>query len=195
VQWALARGERTTGVTTMQVALPLDEGDVLLQREVDVLPREHAPALLDRLARAGSDLLVETLKRLAAGGLAGTPQDGNRASYAPLLHAGDGDLRPDWTAREIEGRVRGFDPWPGVWTRHRGHRLRIVEAEARPASTDAPFGTILDHADGAFRVACAGGTVLAVEAVQLEGRRAITSEEARNGRQLVPGDVLEAVLV
>jgi methionyl-tRNA formyltransferase len=195
VQWALARGEAKTGVTTMQVALPLDEGDVLLQREVGILPREHAPALLARLARLGSELLVDTLRRLAAGGLAGTPQDGTRATYAPLLRAGDGDLRPDWTASEIEGRVRGFDPWPGVWTRHRGRRLRIVEAEAREARTDAPSGTVLDHGAGAFHVACAGGTVLAVTAVQLEGRRSITAEEARNGRQLLPGDVLEALLV
>jgi methionyl-tRNA formyltransferase len=193
VQWALARGEETSGVTTMQVSLRLDEGDVLLQRAVPIPPREHAPALLERLSRTGAELLVETLERLAAGGLAGTPQDPSRATYAPLLRASDGNLRFDLTAREIEGRVRGFDPWPGAWARHRGRRVRLVEAEALAARIDAPPGSVLDVADGAFHVACGSGTVLAVASIQLEGRRAVTAGEARNGRQLVPGDLLEAL--
>lgn len=192
VQWALAGGEEATGVTTMQIALRLDEGDVLLQREVKVLPREHAPSLLVRLADAGAELLLETLARLRAGDLPGKPQDGALATYAPMLRPADGEVRFDMTARQMEGRVRGFDPWPGVWAWHKGRRLRFVEARATNAPTAAAPGSILAFADGAFHVACGQGTVLAVEAVQLEGRRAITSAEANNGRQLLPGDLLEA---
>jgi methionyl-tRNA formyltransferase len=194
VQWALARGETTTGVSTMQVALPLDEGDVLLQREVAILPGEHAPALLERLARLGAALLVETLERLGTPGLVPTPQDGSRASYAPMLTAADGEASFERPAREIEGRVRGFDPWPGVWAWHEGRRVRLVEAreDASASGPSAPPGTVVGFADGAFHVACGGGSTLAVEAIQLEGRRAIAATEARNGRQLAVGDVLRA---
>jgi methionyl-tRNA formyltransferase len=68
VQWALARGETTTGVTTMRIAERLDEGDILLQQEVEILPGEHAPQLGFRLARLGADLLLQTLSAPPAAG-------------------------------------------------------------------------------------------------------------------------------
>jgi methionyl-tRNA formyltransferase len=69
VQWALARGERTTGVTTFRIDEGLDSGDLLLQQSVAIAPREHAPELLSRLAVDGARLLVETLDGLAAGSI------------------------------------------------------------------------------------------------------------------------------
>jgi methionyl-tRNA formyltransferase len=90
VQWALARGERVTGVTTMFMNERLDEGDVLLQREVPIERDEHAPALEARLASIGAGVLVETLAALERGGLNARAQDHARASHAPLLYKRDG---------------------------------------------------------------------------------------------------------
>ncbi|NIX18796.1 MAG: methionyl-tRNA formyltransferase, partial [Actinobacteria bacterium] len=83
VQWALARGESRTGVTTMLMSEGLDEGDVLLEREVAIEPGEHAPALESRLAVLGAELALETLTGLAAGRIEPRPQDPERATYAP----------------------------------------------------------------------------------------------------------------
>ncbi|NIX18795.1 MAG: methionyl-tRNA formyltransferase, partial [Actinobacteria bacterium] len=99
---------------------------------------------------------------------------------------------PKLAAAEIEGRVRGFDPWPGVWLSHPKGRLRLVEAAVVPGqpSTATP-GTVIEGTDGGLALICGGGTSLALERIQLEGRRAMSSREARNGRQLSPGDRLE----
>jgi methionyl-tRNA formyltransferase len=196
VQWALARGEEVTGVTTMLMNARMDEGDILLQREVPVEPGEHAPALTRRLADAGAALLLETLAQLPEGTFEPRPQDPVLATYAPLLTARNGEIDPGLTAVEIEGRVRGFDPWPGVWVSRAGKRVRIVDADAvASATTGDPPGTVIGLDGDAFRVACGGGTVLAVRRIQPEGRRAMSSREAMNGRHLAVGDRLGCLAV
>ncbi len=192
VQWALARGEHETGVTTFRIDEGLDTGDLLGQRRVAIAPGEHAPALLGRLAVEGASLLVETLAGLGAGSMAPKPQDHARATAAPILTRGDGRWDQEWTARQLEGRVRGFDPWPGVWAVRAGKRLRIAGATALPgASSDVDAGTILSSDAEGVRVACAGGTVAMVDSVQPEGGRAMSAREAVNGRLLCTGDRIE----
>jgi methionyl-tRNA formyltransferase len=191
VQWALARGETTTGVTTMVMSEGLDEGDILLQQEVDIEPAEHAPALLDRLAEIGAELLCRTLDGLRDGSVAPRPQDPAAATLAPMLRSEDGTADFDQVAREIEGRVRGFDPWPGVWARCRGRRIRIVEAAALDGeTTSAPPGRVLELRGEVLATGCGKGTVLAIRSVQPEGRRVQGARDAVNGRQIVPGDDL-----
>jgi len=194
VQWALARGASETGVTTFRLDSGLDTGDLLLQQRVAIRPGEHAPSLLGRLAEEGAPLLVATLSGLASGTIHPVAQDHARATVAPSLTRADGLWDSSWSALGLEGRVRGFDPWPGVWAARSGARIRIVEARALSgAATDALPGTVLAIEAEAAQLACAGGTVAAVETVQLEGRRVMSAREAANGRSLLRGDVLERI--
>lgn len=193
VQWALARGEAVTGVTTMLMNERMDEGDILLQQEVPILPGEHAPALEGRLAQVGAALLVQTLAGLGAGTLEARPQEQAGASLAPLLSRSDGAISPQLDAREIEGRVRGFDPWPGVWLSRKGARIRLVEARAldglEPA---APPGSLTALTPEGLILVCGGGTRLLLGRVQPEGRRVLGARDAVNGRHLAVGERLEA---
>jgi methionyl-tRNA formyltransferase len=191
VQWALARGETTTGVTTMVMSEGLDEGDVLLQQEVDIEPAEHAPRLLGRLAEIGGPLLCRTLDGLRDGTVEPRPQDAAAATLAPMLRIEDGIADFSLTAAEIEGRVRGFDPWPGLWAQRRGKRVRIVDAAAvEGETTPEPPGRVIELKDDVLTAACGKGTILAIRAVQPEGRRAQSARDAVNGRQILPGDDL-----
>jgi methionyl-tRNA formyltransferase len=192
VQWALARGERVTGVTTFRLDDGIDTGSVLARRSVAIEAAERAPALLGRLAIEGASLLTETLDGLAEGAIVPEPQDEMQASLAPMLAREDGFFDPRWTGAELAGRVRGFDPWPGVWAECRGRRLRIVEAgvDAGRAEDAAP-GTWLDLIGDSIRLACASGTVAAVSQVQPSGGRAMRARDAFNGRLLRTGDRLE----
>jgi methionyl-tRNA formyltransferase len=190
VQWALARGERTTGVTTMRIDEGLDEGDLLLQEAVPIENGERAPALQSRLAEIGARLLVETLERLEQGTLQGRPQDHDRATHAPILSVSDGDADPAWSAAEMEGRIRGFDPWPGLWLRRKGRRVRILDGRALDEKSPEPSGTVIGSGDHGACLVCGAGTVLQLLRVQVEGGRPMSVREARNGRQILPGDVL-----
>jgi methionyl-tRNA formyltransferase len=191
VQWALAAGDEVTGVTTMRLNEKMDEGDILLQQEFAVESGEHAPALQSRMAGAGSALLLETLSRLEAGTVEPRPQNHTAASYAPMLAVTDGAVEPDLPARAIEGRVRGFDPWPGVWVCRGGKRLRIIEAVALPGEVADEPGRVLELTQEGLIVACGAGSRLALRRVQPEGRRVLEVRDAVNGRQIAPGDLLE----
>jgi methionyl-tRNA formyltransferase len=192
VAWALARGETLTGVTTMVMNDQLDAGDLLLQRELPIEPGEHAPALEARLAALGAALLVETLTRLASGAVSPRPQRQELATWAPPLRVADGSVDFDRPASEIEGRVRGFDPWPGTWVRRGGRRMRLVRARTEPGLAEGAVpGLVLRLPDSGLGVVCGGGTVLRLLEIQLEGRRSVPAEAACHGRQIQPGDRLD----
>lgn len=192
VQWALARGLVATGVTTMQMNEALDEGDVLLQRELGIRSREHAPELGLRLAALGAELLLETLVGLERGTLDRQPQDGSRATYAPLLIKRDGEVDPGTlSAIAIANRVRGFDPWPGVWLSSTGRRLRLLDVEAlAPTPAVAQPGALVASGSG-LALACRGGTLLGLLRVQPAGGRAMGIAEALRGRVVAAGGRLE----
>ena len=192
VQWCLAAGDERTGVCTMQLDDGLDTGPILLAEETPIRADEHAPALTARLVALGVPLLLRTLDGLARGDLRPRAQDDASATRAPMITRSDGEVSPALPARAIAGRVRGFDPWPGVWLRRGGTRIRIVRALPRDGETasHAP-GTVLRLDEDDLLVACGGGSVLAVRDVQPEGRRTVAVRDAVNGRLLAPGDVLE----
>src|SRR5271155_4912396 len=75
IQWAIARGESLTGVTTMRIDSGLDTGDILLQKEVAITPEDTAETLSPRLAAVGAELTVETMRGLRMGTIQPHPQD------------------------------------------------------------------------------------------------------------------------
>jgi len=189
IQWAVANGETVTGVTTMKIDAGLDTGDMLLKAETSISPDEDAPSLGERLAPMGADLLLPTLDGLAAGTLRPEKQVDAQATYAPILKKEDGEI--DWTrpAAEIYNRTRGLLPWPGTYSHFRGRLLHIWKAKPDIHIDLGPAGTIR-FLNKRVLVACAAGTALELEEVQLEGRKRITADAFRNGERLTGNDIL-----
>ncbi|HZU44800.1 MAG TPA: methionyl-tRNA formyltransferase, partial [Terriglobales bacterium] len=129
IQWAIAQGEKITGVTTMRIDAGLDTGDILLQREMPIGENDTAETLAPPLATTGADLIVETLNRLKNGTVQPKPQDDSKASLAPILRREDGIIDFHRSATEIYNRLRGFQPWPGAFTTYRGKQLNISRAK------------------------------------------------------------------
>ena len=144
IQWAIARGETRTGVTTMRINQGLDTGDMLLRWETEIGPEENALELAERLAPAGADLLVKTLEELHH--LQPAPQDDSQSTYAPVLKKEDGHINWMLSAKEILNRIRGFVPWPGCYTFLRGQRMHIWKARGVEGTAGALPGTI--HQEG-----------------------------------------------
>ncbi len=129
IQWAIAKGEGITGVTTMRLDAGLDTGNILLQKELAITPDDTSETLSPRLAAIGvPDLVIETLHDLQAGTIHLRPQDHSQASLAPILKKEDGLVDFSRSASEILNRMRGFQPWPGAYTRFRGKNLQILKA-------------------------------------------------------------------
>ena len=108
IQWAIARGESITGVTTMKIDAGLDTGDILLQQEIPIAPNDTAETLAPKLAAVGADLTVTTLRGLQAGTIHPRQQDHSQATLAPILKKEDGLIDFSRPATEILNRLRGF---------------------------------------------------------------------------------------
>ena len=109
---AILAGDAETGVTIMRMDAQLDHGPTLASRATPIGGTEDAIELTARLADLGAGLLVETLGHLE--GIVPVEQDHEQATIAGKLTRQEGEL--DWNvdAREIDRRVRGLQPWPGV---------------------------------------------------------------------------------
>ena len=187
VQWAIARGEEETGVTTMLIDAGLDTGAILLSRATPIGSDETAPELEARLARMGGELLVETVAGLLSGAVRPVPQDHERATLAPLLRKEDGRVDWSWPAGVIERRIRAFQPWPASTTSLGGRGLKLWRARVEPAHAEADPGTVTalgrDHA----LVACGEATVLRLLEVQPENGKRMSAAAFAAGARLAPG--------
>lgn len=185
IQWAIARGESSTGVTTMRINAGLDTGGMLLKWQTAIGEQETAIELSVRLAVAGADLLVRTLEELP--NIRPEPQDDAQATLAPILKREDGHA--DWSkpAREILNRVRGFVPWPGCYGFLRGQRLHIWQAA--PSEMTLQPGEIALEGRRMF-AGCGDGAIELLE-VQLEGKKRMAASAFLNGNSIEKGDHLQ----
>ena len=183
IHWALIRGEEKTGITTMLMDTGMDTGDILLQREVPIGPKDTAGTLHDRLAEEGAKLLVETLHLLKKGTVVPRAQDDSQASLAPMLVKEDGEI--DWNeeAKKICCRIRGLDPWPGGFTFWQGKRLKLFGCQPLAKARQAKPGTVIAVNEGGLEVASGKGAVL-IKTLQLEGRRSLPVADFLRGYSL-----------
>jgi len=184
IQRAILAGDARTGITIMQMDAGLDTGPMLLIREVEIMPRENAGELHDRLARVGAEAIVAAVQEWQAGRLTARPQPGDGATYAAKLRKEE--ARIDWSlpAAVIERQVRAFNPWPVAETAWDGRQLRVWEAEREPAAMPdhAAPGTVLESA-GRITVATGDGALRLLR-VQVAGRRAVSAAEFLNAQSL-----------
>ncbi|MCE7963245.1 MAG: methionyl-tRNA formyltransferase [Acidobacteria bacterium ACB1] len=186
VNWAIANGYRTTGVTTMRMDEGLDTGDVLLQRETPIEAGETSVELLSRLSFVGAELLSETLDRFDS--ISPRPQAHELATLAPILKRSDGEIDWNMTAPEIANRVRGFQPFPASFTSFRGERLTIWAAEPTLEISSSAPGEIVETTKGSIIVSCGSQTTLAITELQLQGRKRISARDLLNGVQIERGE-------
>jgi methionyl-tRNA formyltransferase len=191
IQWAIANGETETGVTTMLMDEGMDTGAILLQAKLPIGPEQTSLELAPQLAQLGAELLVETLLKLEKGELTPIPQDGSRATYAPLLKKQDFHL--DWQrpAQALHNQIRAFSP--NCFTSLRGQRIKIVRSaspQLHPPPGDLPQGSPgevvgLDRGEGVY-VATGEGSLL-IRRAQLPGKKEQSAWDLVNGGQLKVG--------
>jgi len=187
---AIVKGERYTGVTTMEMVGELDAGPIYLQRRIPIDPTENAGELSARLSEEGAALLLESLRGLDGGMVTPREQPSEGVSLAPLLRKGDGYIDWDADAATVHNHIRGMNPWPGSFTYHKGNYLRILLSEESSEGSGAePPGRVLRADREGLVVSCGTGAVK-ITRVQASGRKALGMGEFLNGYSIENGDKL-----
>lgn len=179
---AVMNGDTQTGVTTFKLKHEIDTGDILLQRALPIGPADNVGTMYEKLMQAGAELLVETVKGLAAGTLVEQPQE---VHIAPLKHAAKifrEDMVIDWhsPAETIHNQVRGLSPYPAAATMLGGKNLKIYETHYELADTGVSPGAWQTDNATYLRFAAADGWVY-LDDLQLEGKKRMAVAEFLRG--------------
>ncbi len=182
VQWALIKGEKITGVTTMLIDEGVDTGPVLLQREVPIEDEDNAQTLAHKLSTVGAELIIETIEKMRKKEIKPEPQKGE-PSYAPQLRKEDGKIKWNLSAREIFNLIRGTYPWPCAYSFLRNERLKIIKAEVLEGV--APAGSVVKAKNEL--IVGTGNGLLRILLIQPEGKKVMTAKEFLSGRKINEG--------
>jgi methionyl-tRNA formyltransferase len=179
IQHAILHGDLETGVTLMKLSEGMDEGDMLLQREVDIPPHATGGSLFETLADLGGETLIDGLRRAKTTGLTVEPQPDVGVTYAPLLHKRDGELDTRLAAEPLARRVRAFDPWPGTYLSLGSGPLKVLRAQA--VRDVAPHPGVLLELEPRCVVGTADGG-LELVTVQPAGKRPMAAADFLRGQ-------------
>lgn len=188
INWAIIKGEKVSGNTTMLMDVGLDTGDMLLKDEVEITENMTAGELYEILKVRGADLLKETIDGLAEGKITPIKQS-DETFYAKMLNKDLAIIKWDETAENINNLIRGLNPWPMAYTQYMGNQMKIYESKVLNEKHNKPFGTILDVTKEGMKVACKDSTLL-VTKVQFPNKKPLTIEQYINGHKIEVNEVL-----
>lgn len=185
IHWAVISGEAETGVTIMHMAQELDAGDIIDQVRTPIDPDESVETVHDRLAELGGALLVDVVAKIADGTAVRIPQDGSKATYAPMLSRELSAI--DWTqpAKAVHDKIRGLSPWPAASTDIiNATTIKIFGSVNLGESTSAAPGTIVAAGKQGIDVACGDGKILRLTQLQAAGGKRMAAADYLRGHPI-----------
>ena len=171
VQWAVLKGDQTTGVSVQYMVKGMDEGDVLSTVETEIGEFETSGELFDRLMVLGAELLVKTVAEIEADTAVAVKQDESLATYTTML---DKSMSPiDWTKtpREIVKHICGLDPWPVATMTIGNDSLKVYAAAYTEHTSTLPAGTIIAADKKGIEFVCGNGETLLITELQAPGKK------------------------
>jgi len=131
IQTALLNGDKTTGLTIIQMNEKMDAGSIITQKETKINPDDTFQSLEIRLAEEIADLIMDILPRYFKNKIQLQVQDESQVSYTKILTRDDGKINLEQDPKKIERKVRAFYPWPGAWTKINGQRVKILKVKIK----------------------------------------------------------------
>ncbi|NLJ58600.1 MAG: methionyl-tRNA formyltransferase, partial [Tissierellia bacterium] len=171
-----------TGVTTMQMDIGLDTGDMLLKSEVEIHENMKVGELHDILMEKGADLLVETLDKLERNEIVAEKQDDSLSNYAPMLN--NENRKIDWNlnAKNIHDLIRGLSPWPTAYFTLDGKIIKVYKTAYISDNPDFEPGYVIKANKEGIFIKAKDGTVILKE-IQMPGKKRMPVEAYLRGNK------------
>ena len=181
IQTALLQGEKQTGVTIMRTAYAVDSGDIILKKELPILPEDTSGTLFDKIASLGAEGIVEALDLLEKGKITYTPQDHSQATFCKMITKEDAEIFSNTQAEKACLMVRAYSPWPIAYLTAGGERLKVYQAEA--AAKQGEQGTFFAQ-NGELFVNLQSGALHLIS-VQAENKKRMSGSDYLRGHQAI----------
>ena len=193
IQRSILAGDSKTGVCLMEMEEGLDTGAVISQAETEISKSDNAESIHDRLSILGADLVERDLEKYVLQEIEPVAQLEDGVTYAKKIT--NDDLVIDWskTALEIENKIRAFSPYPGSFTYWDGIRLKVLKASARAMiiKVGSQCGSVTEVDKRLLEIQCKD-SILSVERLQREGKKAMDIDEFLRGTNIKKNDILSS---
>lgn len=191
VQYAILNSDEKTGVTFMKMNEGLDTGDILIQKELNILATDTTQTLTERLSVLTAKTLVDELDYMIHE-VTPMPQNNALSSYAPKIEKKEAKINWSLEADVIDRQIRAYHPWPVAYFSHGDKTIKIHRASPVERQHTSQPGTILHITPKSMIVAC-GNNAIEVFEIQLPGKKRIKLSDAMNAYQTLfsPGTLFE----
>ncbi len=181
---AIMNGETVTGVTTFLLNPQIDEGAIIGQVKVEIEPTDNVGTLHDKLMNVGTDLVLETVEKLAAGEAQPIEQsevECGELKPAPKIFKEDCHIDFCRSGEDIINLVRGLSPYPAAWAALTDTlTVKIFDASFEPSDNVRSVGEVVSDDKRYIKVACADGYI-SIKELQLSGKKRMSAEELLRG--------------
>ena len=178
IHWAVMKGEKETGCTVFFLNEKVDTGEIIDQSRIKIGPLDTTGDIYEKLKHSGSELLLQSVNKIAAGSVETLPQDHSKATPAPKLYRENTKIDFDRPAEEVHNFIRGLSPFPGAWCRYGDEKMNVYRSEP-VLHVNIPAGELL-FKDGKLMAGCAEDAV-ELKTVQLPGTKKMSGSDFANG--------------
>ncbi len=178
---AIMAGEKKTGLTTFKLKHSIDTGNILLQKEIDILSNDTAGSLHDKMMNLGGDLVMETLIGVVSETIHEKEQQfGDLDKQAPKIFKNDCEINWALKCDQIKNHVRGLSPYPTAWFMLHDKVVKVYEVQANISDDKKVVGEISSDNKSYLKISCADGYIF-LQDLQLEGKKRLNIEEFLRG--------------
>lgn len=189
INWAILNGEEKTGVTVFKLSGKMDAGEMIMQKDAEILVSDNAETLSGKLSNLGADLLVRAVDAIDESKAQFIEQTETEVTFTAKLKKEDGKIEWKRPAAEIHNKVRAFYGWPGAFSRLNGRIIKIWTSEVTglPAHGDSAPGRIVGIDSNGITVECGNGA-LRIKELQAEGGKRMAASAYVMGNKVAVGD-------
>lgn len=189
IQWSILNGDKITGVTTILMDKNCDTGDMLLKREMEILPSDTYGSLHDRMAPIGAEVLLETLEKIENGTIKREKQNEDDAVHIPMIFKSMGEINWSKNSEEIINLIHGLNPTPVAFTSYEDEVLKIWNAKEANGNGETGEILVADSKKG-FIVATGNGAIEITE-LQSKGGKKMNAKDYLRGHSIQEKTILK----
>ena len=187
------QGETETGITIMQTAIGIDDGDMILKHPITILPHYTAGDLTQEIANQAPEILLNALNLIENNRAEYQKQNEEEATHFPMLKSINGKLWLEKSATEIVNQIRGVTPNPGAYVVLGNKQLKVFKAIERPdILVKASCGSVLQSsAKRGLVLACGNNQAIELLEVQAPNGKRMTAKSYLCGNTIPEGEVAQ----
>lgn len=191
IQWALINGEKTTGVTVLKSGIGMDDGDILLKKEINIEEDDNAISLFDKLSHLSADLAIEALDLLESGNFKYEPQNTNEATSCKMLDAQMGDLDFNQPAQKVSNLIKGLAMWPTAHMTIDGVYFKVYNSRAYSQTANQNYESgqvVIANNKQGLVIACQNSLIEITELLPINSKK-MSAKSYLNGKKIELGSI------